>query len=641
VRTTNAKSYQTLMFFKEAAAVLRSSLKQNDESRPMTTGTAADGSPLVSGLLPRYARHEGRLNRHRHSHSHWPAWMRWSVFVLMVGFAMVVVALRLSAYRSAARLVPSATGLAPVHIKITWVMVERFGARNDLNRDGRPDLPNSYEYVNPGCYEVQLATNLDMSGDSNVGLNCDWTIDSMDGSTRLRASGPRPIIRLPMGPYSVTATVRLADGRITSAREMIRVKDLLIVALGDSLATGEGNPETPARWDDPGRPSGGKSAGLPSRPTSFLGRFDPPTPARWADGGSDGDRPRTTPAGKLPPASVLHTRAHRSTHSGPARFAMRLEAEDSHTSVTYVCLASTGARTDDLFVPDQSGQNKALGPGPVLPAQLDELRALLGSRPIDVLVLSIGINDCRSFDLLGELVKREIRCIDAVRLLDAYPTRREWLAAAPDLKSFVDPGDLGHLAGSDTEAQRKEFGQDAALIYDLADMARSGLRASRDQLMRLIREITHDPLLARADVYVLEYPDPTKEQGGATSNAILDELVPGLRVNRRELALLRERLLRPLNRTLLELAEPQGWSYVSGIFDAFRVHGYAASETWFIRAKESERLQGPRLGLAGYLRGEFAPGMLHPNSHGHEVIADCLYRSFVSRPRQTQDGKLE
>ncbi len=103
-----------------------------------------------------------------------------------------------------------------------------------------------------------------------------------------------------------------------------------------------------------------------------------------------------TPAGILPPANVLHARAHRSTHSGPAQFAMRLEAEDPHTSVTFVCLAATGARTDDLFRPDRSDHNHALGPGPMLPAQLDELHAIAGSRPADILILALGMNDSRT-----------------------------------------------------------------------------------------------------------------------------------------------------------------------------------------------------------------------------------------------------
>jgi hypothetical protein len=83
-------------------------------------------------------------------------------------------------------------------------------------------------------------------------------------------------------------------------------------------------------------------------------------------------------------------------------------------------------------------------------------------------------------------------------------------------------------------------------------------------------------------------------------------------------------------------ADRYGWTYVGGVFESFADHGYSADETWFVRAKESERIQGPRLGLLGYLRGEFSPGMLHPNARGHEVIADHLYRSFARKG----DGRI-
>jgi hypothetical protein len=499
-------------------------------------------------------------------------------------------------------------------------MAERFGPGYDRNRDGRPDLPNSYEYVNPGHYAVQLAARVDTIGIVATDMSCDWTIEGPDGVNQLRATGPKATVRLPEGRYSVTVTVHLPDGRAGSARETVRVKDVLIIALGDSLATGEGNPEEPAHWEG-------------SAEISVLrGRLDPPEPARWADGGPDGDRPRVTPVSVLPPANVVHARAHRSTRSASAQFAMRMEDEDPHTSVTFVCLAATGARTDDLFMTDRSDRNKALGPGPPLPAQLDELHAIVGSRSADILVLAIGFNDARCIEFLGELLRREIRCVDPLRLLAAYPTRKDWAAAAnPDIEALVDPAELPRLNRLDLDVRCEVLDQDIGLIYDLAEAAEAGLAAAREQLERVTTAISQDPLLARAEVYLLEYPDPTGSVDGATARAILDDLVPGLRVNRRELGLVREHLLRPLNRTLRAAADRQGWTHVGGIFASFRDHGYAAQETWFVRAKESEQCQGPRLSPVGYLRGEIAPGMLHPNQRGHQVIADRLSRCHAAR----------
>ena len=216
-----------------------------------------------------------------------------------------------------------------VPVTINWAMAERFGPRYDRNRDGRPDLPNSHEYVNPGRYEVRLTACVDAPAVALTGMSCVWTIGGAD-----RATGPEPVIQLPQGTYTVGVTVQLADGRSGSARETIRVKDILIVVLGDSLATGEGNPEVFARWE---------RAEKSARRCAEKGHLDPSTPPCWSNGGPAGDQPRVTPAGILPPADVLHAVAHRSTLAGPAQFATRLEREDPHTSVTFVCLAASGA----------------------------------------------------------------------------------------------------------------------------------------------------------------------------------------------------------------------------------------------------------------------------------------------------------
>jgi hypothetical protein len=517
---------------------------------------------------------------------------------------------------------PGALALKPIPVAITWAMAERFGPGYDLNRDGRPDLPNSHEYVNPGLYEVQLAAHVDSGAVKPADISCVWMIDGHDPTAGLRATGPKPVVRLPLGTHSVMVIVRLADGRWGFARETINVKDILIVVLGDSLATGEGNPEQPACWKGTEKTSGG---------WILRGWLDPPTPARWADGGPGGDAPRVTPTVTLPPANALHPRAHRSTHSGPAQFAMRLEEEDPHTSVTFVCLAATGARADDLFRPDRSNQNRALGSGPTLPAQLDELHAIAGSRRANILILAIGLNDAGGFELLDQLLRREIRCVDPLRLLAVYPTRKSWTAtASPDIEALVDPTKRAWLNGLEPDERRVVLAQETALIFDLAEMAASGLTRAREQLERVTRAIAMDQVLSRAEIFVLEYPDPTGVDSGATAEVILNDLVPAFQVNRRELDLARERLLRPLTLMLREIAGSQGWSCVDGIFEAFRSHGCAAKDTWFIRAKESEELQGPRLTPVGYLRGEISPGMLHPNRRGHQVIGDRLYRRYAA-----------
>jgi hypothetical protein len=486
---------------------------------------------------------------------------------LILGLSSCLAVSACNAERRPVAPVRVATAPKTVPLAITWEMAERFGPRFDRNQDRRPDMPNSFEYVNPGRYEVRLAACVGPGGSvvEKAGMSCDWTIDGNNQFIGIRADGPNTTVCLPQGTYAVTVNISLPDGRTGSARDSIRVKDLFIVALGDSLATGEGNPEEPAQWG-----AEGTIAGV----NALRGRLDPPAPARWADGGPGGDRPRTSRSGVLPPTNALHVRAHRSTGSGPAQFAMRLEAEDFHTSVTFVCVAATGTRVADLFATDRSGRNEALGPGPELPPQLDELHAIAGSRPLVVLILAVGLNDARTFELLGELIKRDVRCVRPLHLLENHSTREDWSVAADrDIEALIDPCERSSFGTIGTDARRKLVDQNAGLIYDLSDIADDGLAGARDQLERLTSAVTRDPILAGATVCVLEYPDPTGHDDGATAAAILDDLVPGLRVNRRELDLVRERLLQPLNGLLHAMADRQGWLFTSGIFASFRHHG--------------------------------------------------------------------
>ena len=109
-----------------------------------------------------------------------------------------------------------------------------------------------------------------------------------------------------------------------------------------------------------------------------------------------------------------------------------------------------------------------------------------------------------------------------------------------------------------------------------------------------------------------------------------NEHAPGVQINRRELDLVRKRHLLPLNKMLHEATDRRKWSCFGGIAEALRCHRYAAVDTWFVRAKESEQLTGPMLSLAGYLRGKTAPGTLHPNRRGHQVIADRLFETIAA-----------
>ena len=122
----------------------------------------------------------------------------------------------------------------------------------------------------------------------------------------------------------------------------VTLRDFLFVAMGDSLASGEGNPDVRGTYRWP----------------AYIG--DPP--AEWKD-----------------------EQCHRSALSGPALAAKAIEDASWKTSVTFVSLACSGAVVRNLYDTDQKGTGTQIG----------QLKRLLGAQPrrIHGMVISAGIND--------------------------------------------------------------------------------------------------------------------------------------------------------------------------------------------------------------------------------------------------------
>ena len=132
-----------------------------------------------------------------------------------------------------------------------------------------------------------------------------------------------------------------------------------------------------------------------------------------------------------------------------------------------------------------------------------------------------------------------------LRLLAARPTRRAYsYSPVGDVFSLVDATMMPWLMALRRGARRDAIDEDASLIYDFAEEVDVGLALTREQLVRVGKAIADDPILARAEISLIEYPDPTRDGNDAASSVILDDLVPSLRINRRELDFAREYLLR-------------------------------------------------------------------------------------------------
>jgi hypothetical protein len=417
-----------------------------------------------------------------------------------------------------------------------WTMAPRYGLDQDGN--GVTDYHTELEFVNPASFKVffkgcpsweerSLATRVNryrwkINGAVIQQRNCDFS--------RYFAQGT----------YTVELTVSNASGVLGDYSQQVRVRDFLIVALGDSFASGEGNPDVPAQWD---------------------GAY-PIAGARWVDG-----------------------RCHRSAAAGSAQAALALEQSSRQSSVTFVSLACSGA---GINVGLQNGYvGIEHGPtDPPLPAQLDALRAMVGSRRIDALLISAGGNDAGFGDVVAQCA---------------------WEEQCHTLYSVYNPVaiKLGQLAG----------------VYD----------SLTDEIARGPDGAGPEPGLNVAAVYFLQYPNLLRDAGGYVCEHILDGVVPGRSINFPEAAWAETSVLYPLNNHVqgavdrAVVAHPGiQWHVAGGMMEAFAGTGYghgycAGDQAWVRTIQESLQVQGDHLGA------------VHPDFEGHTAYKQRIEAFMLPR----------
>ncbi|HEX5630391.1 MAG TPA: hypothetical protein VFY15_01900, partial [Acidimicrobiia bacterium] len=393
-------------------------------------------------------------------------------------------------------------------------------------------------------------------------------------------------VRLPV----ITARVRGTGS--------VEVRDVLVVAIGDSYAAGEGNPEMRRGWRG--------------------------AETRWGDGGDSA-------------ATAGHALHHRSTVAWTSRLALALELDDPRSSVTFVNVASSGARIDWGMLTDQGANTTS---------QLDQLAALVGSRPVDLLLVQEGGNSIGFARLVRALV-------EADPLFDPVCYRLmvdQAIAAVGD----------GNWRRGTALRFRLPFDWSCVTEERTSGAQLPGIAGLPDAFGRL------DAALSQFDigrVVLVGYPDPTGGgPDGAECREIVGDVTPPLsfhEISRDEGRRGVSEVLAPLNAALATIATDLGWDFVGGVAEAFAAgHGYCApwpsygpidpgapgfattpldfpdawyrnpgnepfadsgeAITWYRTAGQSVVLQGP---------GEafITEGTLHPNEVGHGVIARLVW----------------
>jgi hypothetical protein len=269
------------------------------------------------------------------------------------------------------------------------------------------------DYINPKSHTV--LARLEGLEDAQT-VDCSW-LTSPQGQAR----GPRKkAVTLPCDtpvqlnvPYPTGAWISVEIGGSQVAETAATVTDLFIVGMGDSFASGEGNPDVPVRFS-------------PDRTTDYgVAPNDAPLtgyPARIGDWKEIGDRKFIEENARWQDQAC-----HRSLYSHQLRAALQLAIEDPHRAVTFAGFACSGAETTyGLFLeykgnewvpnpPDlpqisavaeaQCGNSSAktydLPEAYHLKDRIPELKGSLAlrkcdaarARKIDLLLLSVGGND--------------------------------------------------------------------------------------------------------------------------------------------------------------------------------------------------------------------------------------------------------
>jgi len=486
-------------------------------------------------------------------------------------------------------------------LTVDYSMADRFAP--DWTDPKAVTLPNTAEYARPTAFDVSLK----IAGEVDPEAEYRWTLTPETGEPlAIEATGASPTVRLAAGAWKADV-VEVRDGQVTEiGTGQVNVRDILIVAIGDSYGSGEGNPELPRKFSL-GWPYRRMTAadlatadlnGIPTSQFPWSWQVNTTAQALWARGGDV----------LISQQSRL---AHRSVLAYSAQYAMALEKADPRTSVTYVSVAQSGATIPTLMNQPNVAAEDGATP---LPPQLPELAEIVGDRPIDTLVISIGGNDAGFADIVKKMALSNFFMPD---LLPQAAITHRLTAANAD-------------AIADKVMARLQARPPVGLQWVLETYRENtvNLAANYQRLNETIRKNFQVNQVA-----ITEYPDVSRVTvrgvDGQPVNwwgPVVFDLLPGVAVNSTQAMVATRMIARPLNTAIAQAAATNGWTYVGGIEEAFAGRGYSApkADRWMRTARESLIQQSQPGGISGSLYPVSGKGTLHPTAMGHAAMAARL-----------------
>jgi hypothetical protein len=258
------------------------------------------------------------------------------------------------------------------------------------------------DYVLPEAHTVHVHIAPQLLAQAGKG-QCAWSWRPRRGGKDEHLLAPCSAgLTIKRVPYSldrklsgVTVAVRLPDGRDLFEPNVV-VDDVFIVALGDSFASGESNPDRPVTFSavremvyDPTLVREDQLALRQPKTTMGFGlasgeKYDPKTlPRRLLGDEKRGlyyklGSPQFTAAFDAAAARWLSADCHRSQYGYPFRVGIELALENPHRSVTLVSLACSGAEVAaGLFLPQKPRPGFYSRNVKKVTPQFDQLTALI------------------------------------------------------------------------------------------------------------------------------------------------------------------------------------------------------------------------------------------------------------------------
>ena len=289
--------------------------------------------------------------------------------------------------------------------EVDQLCVNAAGALLDTcERDGERE-----SYLAPKTHRVVAR----LTGAVPPNSTCNWSFD--DGTVppkQVNAPCSQAVQqRLVWGKPTIAAVgITRPDNSVESVSTEIRVRDLLIAGLGDSVAAGEGNPDKPIELAD---------EGFCFRRFLGAGRSEYFRPSRLGYEGDKAcdDSPTGSPASAADwnkhGAHWMSAACHRSLYGYQLRTALALAVENRRIAVTFIPLSCTGAAIDvGLFTYQGASEcpsdGRCVG---TVPAQMEQLEQALekakkenAARKLDLVLLTVGANDIKFSGLVADVI---------------------------------------------------------------------------------------------------------------------------------------------------------------------------------------------------------------------------------------------